>query len=89
MINIRALALSLGIIWGGAMLVVGWIAPLGYGGAWVTLFESLYIGYGPGLLGGVIGGIWGFIDAAIAGLVLGWLYNWFSVRFPMRKGSES
>ncbi len=58
MVNVRALALSIAILWGGAMMVMGWIAPFGYGEEIVTLMGSLYLGYQPGFLGGVVGGLW-------------------------------
>ena len=82
MFNIRAFAVTTAILWGGAMLLMGWIAPSGYGVEMVNLLSTVYIGYGPGLIGGLIGGFWGAIDGGIGGALFAWLYNrltiWFS-----------
>lgn len=81
MFNVRAFAVASAVLWGSAMLLVGWIAPFGYGEAMVSLISSVYIGYGPGFIGGLIGGFWGAIDGGIAGLVFAWLYNHLVTRF--------
>jgi len=75
-LDIKALGLSFGIVWGAAMFLLGLMVMLfNWGVAWVALMSSLYIGYKPTLLGSLIGGIWGFIDAGIGGIVVAWLYN--------------
>ncbi|HIJ23036.1 MAG: bacteriophage holin [Gammaproteobacteria bacterium] len=79
MLNVRALAVALAILWGGAMMFLAGMASFGWGGAWVTAIGDLYIGYQPGFLGGLIGAAWGAIDAGIGGLIFGWLYNWLSI----------
>ncbi len=77
-LDIKAFGLSLGILWGAAMFLLGLTVMLfNWGAAWVTLMSSLYIGYKPTLLGSVIGGVWGFFDAGIGGVVAAWLYNKF------------
>ncbi len=76
--NIKALALSLGIVWGFAQLMIGWAASFGWGGEYVRVMASIYIGFKPGFLGGIIGAMWGFSDAVIGGLIFGFLYNWFT-----------
>lgn len=81
MLNIRALAVAVAILWGGAMMLMGWIAPFGYGREMVDAISTLYIGYGPGFVGGVIGGIWGAVDGGIGGWLFGWLYNWLLPHF--------
>lgn len=77
-LNVKALALAVGILWGGAILLVsiGNMIWPPYGGAFLQAVASVYPGYDPG--GGaaiVIGTLWGLVDGAIAGLILGWLYN--------------
>ena len=88
MINLRAFAAAVAVIWGGAMVFLGWVAPFGYGEPLVTLLSSLYLGYGPGFLGGLIGGAWGVVDGGIGGLVFAWLYNWFARKFDNPAAEE-
>ncbi len=88
MFNIRAFAVATAVIWGGAMLLMGWIAPFGYGVEMVELMSTVYIGYGPGLLGGVVGGFWGAIDGGIGGFIFAWLYNRLSGYFTAPTGVE-
>ena len=78
MINPRALALSLGVFVGGALVVLGWIASLGWLENMVNAIGTVYLGYQPGFTGGLIGGLWGLIDWAIGGYIFALLYNWFS-----------
>jgi len=80
MINPRALALSLGILVGGALVILGWIASFGWLENMVNAIGTVYLGYQPGFTGGLIGGLWGLIDWAIGGYILGLLYNWFSLK---------
>jgi hypothetical protein len=83
--NTLALGLTAGLIWGGAILVVG-IANLiwpGYGQAFLNLLASIYPGYHPGSsFGSVIAGtIYGLVDGGIGGVIFGWLYNLLASRF--------
>ena len=75
MINVRALAISLGIFVGGALVFLGWIAAFGWLDNMVNAIGTVYFGYQPGFIGGLIGGLWGFIDWAIAGYIFGWIFN--------------
>lgn len=77
-LNIRAFALSCGLIWGFGLFVLTW---------WVMLFEGathdllffghLYRGYSVSVAGSVIGFFWGLVDGFIGGAVFAWLYNKF------------
>lgn len=78
-INITALTVTAGLVWGGAMLIVA-AANLvwpSYGLAFLQLCSSVYPGYHPGTgIGSVVSGtIYALVDGAITGLVFGWLYN--------------
>ena len=77
--NITALALTAGLIWAGAILVVSLANLLwpGYGQAFLDLIASIYPGYHPGhSIGSVIAGtLYGLVDGAIGGAIFGWLYN--------------
>jgi hypothetical protein len=75
-LNIKALCLAGGVLWGFYMLFIGWFAwLLGWGTAFVVTMSSVYIGFTPTFLGGVIGAIWGFVDGAVAGAIIAWVYN--------------
>ena len=77
--NVTAAALTVGLFWGAAMLVVGSanLAWPGYGRAFLDVAASIYPGYRPGAgMGSVITGtLYGLVDGTIAGAVLGCLYN--------------
>jgi hypothetical protein len=79
-LNVQAMAISLGLIWGVlAMFLVG-VANLiwsGYGQDFLNLMAAIYPGYKatatfPQV---IVGTLYGILDGAIAGAVLAWLYN--------------
>jgi len=81
-LNISAMALAAGILWGVAVLIVG-VANLirpDYGLELLVLLASLYPGYNaagaPGDL--LIGIVYSFVDGALFGLAFAWLYNRFA-----------
>ena len=78
-LNVAALTLAVGLIWGGAILVVALANQIwpSYGRAFLDLVASIYPGYhrNPGVGSVVEGALYAFVDGAIAGAVLGWLYN--------------
>lgn len=84
-LDIRALALAGGVIWGGAVLLIGtahliWPA---YGTAALELAASIYPGYDVGGLGSVVvGTLYALLDGAIGGAILAWLYNLFIAPEP-------
>ncbi len=75
-LNVKALALASGLLWGVALFVLTW---------WVILFDGatgeatvigrVYRGYEISALGSVIGLVWGFVDGLIGGAIFAWLYN--------------
>lgn len=74
-----ALGLSLGVLWGVSVLVMGLLAHYYmYGQPFVAAMGQLYLGYDPTITGSVIGGLIGFVDAFIGGALIGWLYNVFA-----------
>jgi hypothetical protein len=77
-LNLRALAIALGLAWGSGVFLVG-IAHLlwpGYGGAFLDLIASMYPGYHVGGFGTVfVGTLYAILDGAICGAIIGWLYN--------------
>ena len=80
-LNIKALALTAGILWALALLLVGSANLLwaGYGVAFLRLMASVYPGYhAAGSVGDLIVGVlYALVDGAVCGLVFGWLYNFF------------
>ena len=74
-LNVKALAVGIGVLWAIYVLFIGWVAAFGWGTELVTVLSSLYIGYSASFVGGIIGGIWAFIDGAIAGAIIAWVYN--------------
>jgi hypothetical protein len=81
-IHVIALAVTAGVFWSAAILVVA-LANLiwpGYGGAFLDLVASIYPGYHPGQgVGSIITAtLYGLADGFIAGAIFGWLYNLLS-----------
>jgi hypothetical protein len=88
-LNVKALALTVGIFCGLAVLVVAsanLIWP-GYGRAFLDLVASVYPGYRPstGIMSVITGAVYGFVDGAIGGALFAWLYNLLAKR--MTRGS--
>ena len=77
-LKVVPMALGMGLTWGLAILLLGWISAAGWGVRIVEVLSSLYLGFAPTFLGGVIGGLWAFVDGFLAGLALAWLYNVFA-----------
>ena len=71
------LALTLGIVWGAALLLMGIVTVYTdqYGHKFVEVCGSIYHGYGPGHGAAFIGLAWGFADAFIGTLIIVWLYR--------------
>ena len=76
-LSVIGFAIAGGIYWGISMVFAGWTSTFGWGNAFVSTMNSIYIGYEPSFIGGIIGGIWGFADGFIAGALLAFFYNMF------------
>ena len=75
-LNVKAFGLSLGIVWGAGVLIMGITAMFfGYSAPFVASLSTFYLGYKATVLGSIIGAVWGFVDAGIGGVVIAWLYN--------------
>ena len=85
-INVIALSIAAGLIWGAAIFIVAFAHSIwpSYGGAFLELAASIYSGYDadPGIGSIIIGTLYGLVDGAIAGAVFGWLYNFLSRKVP-------
>ena len=80
-LSAKALAVSGGILWGGAILLTGILNLLwpSYGEHFLLMVSSIYPGYhGTRTLGDVlIGTGYGLVDGSICFFLLGWIYNFF------------
>ncbi len=88
-LNIMAFSLTVGVLWSGAIFLVG-LANLfwpPYGRVFLELAASIYPGYhaDPGFGSVVVGTLYGLLDGLIGGAVFGWLYNFLAGRFPQKR----
>lgn len=78
-LNIKAMAVAIGGLWAGCILLVGLahLAWPGYGGALLDLAASIYPGFHPanGLGAVIVGALYALVDGAIGGAIFAWLYN--------------
>lgn len=84
-LNITALSITIGLLWSGAIFLVG-LANLiwpPYGKAFLELAASVYPGYhaDPCFGSVIVGTLYGLVDGVIGGAVFGWLYNLLARRF--------
>jgi hypothetical protein len=83
-LDVTALALTAGSLWGAAMLIVASANVIwpSYGQAFLTLVASIYPGYHPGAGGGsvITGTLYALVDGAVGGGLLAWMYNLFARR---------
>ena len=83
-LDVKALALSCGLICGlGLFLVTWWVILLDGPSGEITWVGHVYRGYNISPVGSVIGLAWGLVDGAIGGAILALLYN------KLRKPEES
>ncbi len=74
-LNVKALAVALGVAWAICVLFVGWASMFGWGTKFVEMMASVYIGFAPTFFGAVIGAGWAFVDGAIGGAIIAFVYN--------------
>jgi hypothetical protein len=81
-LSVKALAITSGLVWGGAMLTCGLVnlAARPYGRRFLELMSSVYPGFhNSRTLGDVlVGAGYGFVDGAVAGSVIAAVYNQFA-----------
>ena len=81
-LSVKALAITSGLIWAGALLFVGignLIAPE-YGTAFLDVMDSIYPGYhlGSGFVSIIVCTLYGLVDGAVGGAIFAWVYNCFA-----------
>ena len=83
-LDVKALAITCAVLWGGAVLLVGLAAtlqdaPTGayYGRTFLQVLASVYPGYEatPRLADTLVGTGYALVDGAICGALLAWIYN--------------
>jgi len=75
-LNIKAFALTCGVIWGlGIFFLTWWIIAFEGSSGEVTMIGRLYRGYSISPIGSLIGLMWAFFDGLIGGALFAWLYN--------------
>jgi hypothetical protein len=84
-LNVKALALTVALLWGGAVFLVGLAHMVwpGYGGAFLELCASIYPGYtvSGSFASVIVGALYALLDGGIGGLIFGWLYNLIAEKF--------
>ena len=85
-LNIKAFALTCGLVWGIALFLLTWwfIAFDGSTGE-PTLIGRLYRGYSISPAGSFIGLAWAFGDGLVMGAIFAWLYNLVTRRAQSRE----
>ena len=78
-LDVKGTALTLGLLWGGAMLFVGVVNMISgdYGQLFLAVMASMYPGFYVSRSFGdvIVGGLYGLVDGGIGGALLAWLYN--------------
>jgi hypothetical protein len=78
-VSLKAIAIAAGVLWGGAILLLGLInlASPSFGLSFLQVISSVYPGFHVSrTIGDVLTGtVYALIDGAVAGFVFGWLYN--------------
>lgn len=81
--DIKAFALTCGIIWGlGIFFLTWWIIAFEGATGDPTALGLIYRGYALSPAGSLIGLVWGFFDGVIGGAVFAWLYNRLAAGSP-------
>jgi hypothetical protein len=78
-LNIKAFAITIGVIWSACVLLVGLAHLLwpAYGTVFLELAASIYPGFHPahGFAAVVVGALYALVDGAVGGAAIAWLYN--------------
>lgn len=85
-LNVKAFALTVGLVWGiGLFFLTWWIILFDGATGEITMIGRLYRGYSISPVGSVIGLAWAFFDGFVGGAIFAWLYNFLSARFSKDK----
>jgi hypothetical protein len=85
-LNVKAFALTCGILWGvGLFLLTWWIMAFKGATGETTLIGRIYLGYCISPLGSIIGLVWALVDGVVGGAIFAWLYNLIATRSAATK----
>ncbi len=81
-LNVLALGLACGLIWGLGLFIITWwiIAFDGQQPGETTFIGQIYRGYEITTMGSLLGLLWGFFDGLVGGMIFAWLYNLLATR---------
>ncbi len=80
-LNVKAFALTCGLVWGlGVLFLTWWIIAFEGASEEITFIGRVYRGYSISAIGSLVGLVWGFLDGLIGGAIFAWLYNLIAVR---------
>lgn len=83
--NVKAMALTCGLIWGlGLFFITWWIIYFEGSTGNPTIIGAVYRGYRISAMGSFYGLAWGFFDGLIGGAIFAWIYNWLSDCFTKK-----
>jgi hypothetical protein len=78
-LSLLPLGFAISVLWGAGVLLMGLAAALwGWGGGFVDMLGSVYLGYSATVGGSLIGTAWALVDGFVCGVVVAWLYNRFA-----------
>lgn len=81
-LNVKAFALTCGLIWGLGLFCLTWWIILWDGQiSEPNLIARVYRGYAITPLGSLIGLAWALVDGAVGGAIFAWLYNLLAGKF--------
>jgi hypothetical protein len=81
-LNVKAFALTCGLVFGfGLFFLTWWIIALDGATGEATFIGRIYRGYTISPGGSLIGFCWAFFDWLIGGAIFAWLYNVIADRF--------
>jgi len=90
-LGVVSFGLALGVTFAIFVFLLGLSATfLGWGVEMAQTLSSLYLGYGPTLVGTITGAVWAFVDGLVAGCLIAWFYNRFLLRrsWTLRRPSK-
>lgn len=89
-LNVKAFALTCGVIWGLALFLLTWWIILFDGATGeITAIGRIYRGFNISPVGSVIGLVWALIDGTIGGAIFAWLYNLIATCIPNKTTEQS
>ncbi len=75
-LNVKAVALTCGIVWGlGLFFLTWWIIAFDGSTGEPTIIGKVYRGYTISPIGSLLGAVYAFFDGLIGGAIFAWLYN--------------